>query len=562
MTALLAPTVIIAGIAALAGILYLLQRLRVRHRPVRVVSTLFWREAVEEARARVLVERFRHPLAYLLLLGIVTLVWFAATGVDLDRRTGDRHLVLIDASARMSEPERFAETVALARETVAALPRARRQVILCAGEPHTLLVPGEPERLFDLRLAAYGPEACPPTLERTLADHLPTLTDSRAATVWVAGDSPLSPAILAIIPDSVTVVPLVAPRAGRSNRGIVALGVAQAESGTWERIDILVEVAGNGAETAELAARIDGAAISGGAERDSAPGGTRFIFRDLPATGGRFEAGLVGADDNPLDDRAARTLPVRRPLRVALSPSLAPWLEPALAADPAVRLVTGEADVAVRRGGEAIGGQIPALEFVPRDAQEESILLAHDATDDSARVLEEALLDLGLDQVDAMDLAAAAGRPITLGARPAGQRGIGVWEELLAEDYNFVSSRSFPLFVALSLRWILEVEDLTAEVAAGRPLSGHHRLASGGLVLDPVGDSARAPRAGEYADDRGGSLSVGLLDRIVTAGAEAIPSADEFPPPGPTTPFPTVLGLLALALLAGEWFLYRRGAIP
>ena len=68
---------VLAGIAALAGVLYALQRLRVRHRPVTVVTTLFWKEAVEETRARVLVHRFRHFWAYLLLLTIVSLLWIA-----------------------------------------------------------------------------------------------------------------------------------------------------------------------------------------------------------------------------------------------------------------------------------------------------------------------------------------------------------------------------------------------------------------------------------------------------------------------------------------------------
>ena len=52
------------GAAALAAGLFLLQRLRVRHRPVVVVSTLFWQEALQEARARVLVQRFRHLFTY------------------------------------------------------------------------------------------------------------------------------------------------------------------------------------------------------------------------------------------------------------------------------------------------------------------------------------------------------------------------------------------------------------------------------------------------------------------------------------------------------------------
>ena len=63
------PAVVgVLGLAAIAGLLFALQRLRVRHRPVQVETALFWQQAVEESRARVLTQRFRHPWTYLLLL--------------------------------------------------------------------------------------------------------------------------------------------------------------------------------------------------------------------------------------------------------------------------------------------------------------------------------------------------------------------------------------------------------------------------------------------------------------------------------------------------------------
>ena len=112
VTAGLAAGTILAGLAAIAGVLFLLQRLRVRHRPVLVISTLFWRAAVEEARARVLVERFRHPLVYLFLLAICAFLWLAAAGLDGEDRDGRRHLVLVEGSAAAGVTEaRLAETL-------------------------------------------------------------------------------------------------------------------------------------------------------------------------------------------------------------------------------------------------------------------------------------------------------------------------------------------------------------------------------------------------------------------------------------------------------------------
>ena len=44
------PGLFAAGLVGLAGGLYALQRLRVRHREQVVVTTLFWREEIEEQR--------------------------------------------------------------------------------------------------------------------------------------------------------------------------------------------------------------------------------------------------------------------------------------------------------------------------------------------------------------------------------------------------------------------------------------------------------------------------------------------------------------------------------
>ena len=60
---LLSAGTALLGAAALAGLLYALQRLRTRQREVEVPTTLFWHEAIETAPARVFWERIRHPLA-------------------------------------------------------------------------------------------------------------------------------------------------------------------------------------------------------------------------------------------------------------------------------------------------------------------------------------------------------------------------------------------------------------------------------------------------------------------------------------------------------------------
>ena len=87
-----------AGIAALAVALWAIQRLRVQHREVEVVTTLFWQEALKETRARVFVRRFRHWPAWLLLLAICSLLWMLFGQPEIQSNDSTQHVVLVDWS--------------------------------------------------------------------------------------------------------------------------------------------------------------------------------------------------------------------------------------------------------------------------------------------------------------------------------------------------------------------------------------------------------------------------------------------------------------------------------
>ena len=141
--------------------LFALQQLRVRHREVEVVTTLFWREAVEERSARILRRRFRHPWAYALLLAIAALIWLLVSGPARTAAEGTRHVVLLDGGAAMSRDGRFDEAAARAGELAGALPSTRREVRLVAGAVETVLAPGEDLPLLEARLRDRGPVAAP-----------------------------------------------------------------------------------------------------------------------------------------------------------------------------------------------------------------------------------------------------------------------------------------------------------------------------------------------------------------------------------------------------------------
>ena len=158
------------GLAALAAVLYALQRLRIRLRERQVATLLFWKAALDESPARTLVQRFRHVWAYLLILSICSLIWLAIAEPEWrDRRGDDFYVLLLDGSAGMAREGRFEQALEELERDLASLPPDRRQVLWSGARAETLLRPGEHALLLRQRLAGRTPEAVPSLLESQLA---------------------------------------------------------------------------------------------------------------------------------------------------------------------------------------------------------------------------------------------------------------------------------------------------------------------------------------------------------------------------------------------------------
>jgi hypothetical protein len=136
---------VLMGVAALAGGLWLAQRLRVQHREVEVLSTIFWQAAREETRARVFVRRFRHWRAWSLLVVITSLLWLLLNQPQLRSWDGTRHIVLLDWS--VDDPQVRQRDLNDALELAARLPDADREIIAVGTQLETLLRPLEPLEL-------------------------------------------------------------------------------------------------------------------------------------------------------------------------------------------------------------------------------------------------------------------------------------------------------------------------------------------------------------------------------------------------------------------------------
>lgn len=569
----LSPLVFFAGLAGLAGVLFALQRLRVRHRTVMVPTTLFWREALEDTRARVFVQRFRHPWAYLLVLAIAALAWLAVAG-PLATKSGTRdHLLVLDVSARMAVGSRFDDALRAIADRAAELPRHSTRVVAAGAHVRTLLEQGEELPLLERRAFGLAPEACPSTLPRALVDACAADRAGRDLVVEVFGDSPIEPRLIEVLGPGVEVHRAASAAVDAANSGLVTLGVSDAASGAWNRVDVTVGVLGPAATSAHVA--LEGKEVP--VEWRPAPDtrGARAVLRDVVADGGRVSAWVDSGDALALDDRATLVLPIRSAVRVALSPGLPEAIAIALRSDPGVTIVEEQgadrADVVVRGDGEAFGGSQPALVLCSATKQEAAFVIRHPDTGEHERTLRAAFDELGLDEIDATELAGLASRPITLELELADARGISVWSSLFEPRYDFTSTRAFPLFIARAVRWLAGARAFEATCAsgavrldAGQPGPDEPWTDARGVRIDTLGQRARFPRAGETVVGASSARTVSLLDADTTSLAEdarALPPVEEVRASFAIDPL-TIVVLALMALILVEWWLVRTERVP
>ena len=568
------------GLAALAAILYALQRLRIRFRERQVATLLFWKEALNEAPGRTLTHEFRHLWAYLLILSICSLLWLAIAEPEWrDVQKGDNfYVLLLDGSAGMAREGRLQAALEDLERDLRTLPPDQRQVGWRGARAETLLKPGEHPMLLQQRLAGKRPEAVPSSIERQLAQLASVERDEFTTQVRVYGDAPVSAALIDRLPAGVSGVKG-SGGAGRrtGNAGITALGVSPAASGEWGAVDLLLRVDGDPDELPagdRIEVDIDGKRLPAGSLQADNDGRTHRA-RDLVADGGLLSASIAGQDSLPLDNRAELRLPRQQAIKVQLSDALPAVMAAALSADSAIEIVSGDPDVVIRNKGESLGGRAAALEFVDADLQTEAFVLAypeHAGASDAGALLTAAVRQIGLDNIDATGLAETALRPVEVAMRPDREWTFSVWRELLSEDYNFVQSRSFPLFVAQSVRWLAGVQKWYPFLAAGRPLpapligSASTFVDAAGNALDTVGVDFVPAGAGKLHLDGGDDpLEVSLLDRSTTEGyvesgleSDGLGALDA----GVVNNSLLWLVLLALAGLLLEWWLYQKGRMP
>lgn len=341
-----------------AGVLAVLHLLRQPTREVRVVTTLFWSQAIEPSRPKSLFGRPRQLPAYILLALTCSLLALAMGRPQwigpVDQRVNE--VIILDAGSSMGARTpggasrwEFARR-ALDRE-VAALGVSDSLAVIVADPVPRVLLPFEDTRaMLAGRLEPIGPGETPAAIDDAIrlahsllqgraqarialitdrhVEHALSRDESTAAyrTILV-GESLPNAAIFS------AVFELTEP-ARRQGRLVVRVGMA-GEPG----LEVTFEAKSAGAGEPLFSER-----------RRLEPDSTAdFIVPDVRADGGRMHVRLDVQDGLAADNQLAFVLPTLQPVRLAATRPLPTPLRLALESDPGIRMVESvdEGDVCI-----------------------------------------------------------------------------------------------------------------------------------------------------------------------------------------------------------------------
>jgi hypothetical protein len=355
-----------AVVAAAAGLLGVLHLLRVRPREIRVVTTLFWAHAVEQARARTLLERFRHPWTYALLLLLCALLAFA---LGQPRRTSEPanrmwEVIVVNGGASMTAPDAESGGTRFDAARQAAVAEADRlslddRLAVVIADPLPRLVHrfDEPRPLVRRTLRATAPADMPAATDEAIALARSLLHGRSRGRIVVITDR-AAEADASTAAKGIADVRLVRVGTPADNAAILSTIFEPSRDNPLRgKLTVRVGYWGKQPRDARLEVKRLGGAPLLNQTLAIEPGGTRdFVVADLQTDGDTLDVRLGPDDAVMADNRATIRLPLRAPIRVAVESgqgsgsrvqeagahaagTLPAPLRVALESDPAVRIV-------------------------------------------------------------------------------------------------------------------------------------------------------------------------------------------------------------------------------
>lgn len=514
---------VLLGVLALAVGLWLLQRLRVQHQEVQVLTTLFWQAAIKETRARVFVKRFRHLPAWLLLVAIASLLWMLLSQPQTQSSDGTQHVVLL----HWDDPDEAIRraTLELALKRAATLPTNSREIIAASDRLQTLVAAGE-----ELEIAAIRDEA---NFELGSKD-LHWALDSLAARssidqpvhIHLVASTELESDYIQALPEHVELF-RVDDTEANADIQLQTLGYSSSLAGSWNAVDVQFGF--------DPSAEIDEASIS--LKLNDQPlvqsaallSENQFAVSEVPAIGGimqvRYRDEAIGS----------LTLPDRKRIAVELAEGVPEILRDLIEIDEAVEVVASGGDVKV--GFE----ESSDLRLTTQDSS--AFVVAADS-ENPQDALAEIIDELALAQIDATSLAEQSGQVVDVQVSAADKRQIAVWQSLFGSSFDFVGSRACPIFVARSIRWLANRPEEIQWAGQGERIQSDgfaRALSENGNVSGKEFKTTRLSRPVQAAQDLDVSPEPNFLSWL--------------------TPY-TWFGILVSGLLVTEWILFQRGKMP
>ncbi len=528
--ALLSTLAVLLGVIGLAAALWLAQRLRVQHREVEVLSTLFWEAAIEETRARVFVRRFRHWLAWLMLVAIASLLWMLLAQPTRSPADGTKHVVLLDWS--VDDPEQRQADLQLAIQRAETLPATAREIVAVGSHLETLLAAGEPIEMAAIRATDQDSQdviRAPQGMRWAIEALSFRANPESPLAMYLVGDVELEQTYLNALRNDLTIY-RIARDASVPPSQLLTLGVADSVSGRWGMVDVAIGFPPEQAiDVASVRITVDDQPVAQSLEQQSE---SEFQLLDVVADGGTLR---VDVNDKTIGEM---TLPTRELIRVAIDESVPETLRELIRLDKACQIVTSDAEVRVGAGADS---------NLRLSTETESAFLIESDREDPQAALSELINELALQQIDAMALAEESGQVIDVQVAAADRRSIAIWNSLFTPSFDFAESRACPILVARSIRWLANQPAMVPWAEQGDRLpvaSPEFDRASGAIATTDDGRQIQTTRLSQpvaEASDLLASPAAGLFSRVGLM---------------------TWLGLIVSALLAGEWMLYQRGRMP
>ncbi len=471
----LSPLAVVAGLFALAGLLYALQQLRARFLETDVETLIFWKAVIEDSPVKVLREKFKHLWAYLFILLICALIWLAIAGPDVARDKGKTFSVLLmDNSVAMESEENFQQALSTLRSDLNQFESEGRQVIICGSYCRTLLNPGEDSVLLDERLKSIVYEPTASSIDSQLS-LLAAMTRSEEQTnVLLYSAKPVNQFLTERFPESFTVKQQsFDKKAINDNVAIASLGTSYSESGDHKSVDILFKVVSNSNEAVSLddvELLLNGQLTTGlNVEPDSEK--DTYRIKNLNTDGQLLTIRLKKEDDLSMDNEASIRLPGSKTVNVALSNVTNPFINTMVSILPEIKRVDGNPDILIRKINTSsdlmITPKVPSIDIMAEDIQQQSIIIGYPDEEVLNSKIKPFVESLDLDRIHKDDTTLSH---IDVSYKSSERWTLQIKESLLSDKHYFVQLQEFPIFFAQMIAWFAGDEAWYPYVAVGKPI--------------------------------------------------------------------------------------------